>query len=159
MMKLINRDGLPIVNAFIRLFGDAISSLVPSCCGDIEFRLLRESENEYHDLMGRVANIIYYSPEEVGRIGLTDSEILAALAHEVGHIAYNTRGWQQFCEERADTFAAELGLGRQMVSAIERILDSRKYPALSSQLIGRIHFLQNVLGEESHGDCRMNLRG
>ncbi len=102
-------------------------------------------ENEYHDIMGRVSNVIYYSEEEVGRIGLSDTEVLAALAHEIGHIVYNTRGWQRDQEERADSFAAELGLGTQMIAAIEKIISSRRYHNLTSLLVRRIHFLQNMV--------------
>lgn len=144
-MRFINKDDIEIVDAFVHMFGDEIERLAPHYNGDIEFRLLRKSENEYHDLMGRVGNVIYYSEEEVGAIGLTDTEVLAALAHEVGHIVYNTRGWQQDKEERADMLATELGLGTQMIAALEKIIDSRRYHMLTSMLVGRIHFIQNML--------------
>lgn len=144
-MHLRNRDNIEIVDAFIRLFGGLLEEIASHYTGVIEFRLLKDEDNEYHDIMGRVGNTIYFSPSEVDGIGLTDVEILASLAHEVGHIVYNTCSWEPDCEQRADMLAAELGLGAQMISALEKILDSRRFHRLTSMLIGRIHFLQNMM--------------
>lgn len=144
-MRLINKDNIDIVDFFIRIFKDRLEELAPHYTGDITFALLPDEENDYRDMMGRVGSIIYYSPQEVRKIGLSDTEMLAALAHEVGHIVYNTRGWQPDQEQRADSFAADLGLGTQMISAIEKIIESRRFNKLTSLLIGRIHFLQNMM--------------
>lgn len=145
IMQLRNRDNIEIVDSFIRLFGGLLDEIAPHYQGAIEFRILKDSENEYHDIMGRIGNTIYLSPLEIERIALTDVEILAALAHEVGHVVYNTKGWEPDCEQRADTLAAELGLGTQMISAIEKIIDSRRFHKLTSMLVDRIHFLQNMM--------------
>lgn len=145
LMRLINRDNIEIVDVFIRLYGELLEELAPHYKGDIIFRDLSDADNEYNDIMGRVGNVIYHSEKEVGHIGLSDTEVLAALAHEIGHIVYNTRGWQRDQEERADSFAAELGLGNQMISAIEKIISSHRYHNLTSLLVGRIHFLQNMI--------------
>lgn len=147
-MQLKNTDNLPIVDSFIRLFGEAANGAAPHFDKEIEFRKLSKEENDYSDIMGRVGRTVYISMEEAGKIGLTDSELLASIAHEVGHIVYNTRSWQIDCEERADAYAAELGLGRQMISTIEKIADSRRYPRLTSHLVRRIHFLQNACRPE-----------
>lgn len=144
-MQLRNRDDIEIVDSFIRLFGDVLNETASHYEGPIEFRLLKDSDNEYNDIMVRMGNTVYYSPTETARLGLTDAEILASLAHEVGHIVYNTRGWDSDCEERADMLAAQLGLGKQMISSIEKILDSRRYSKLTSLLVGRIHYLQNMM--------------
>lgn len=144
-MRLINRTDIPVIESFIRLFGDEVKRLAPHYEGDIVFKEVDESDNRYGDNMGRLGNCVYVSDREVGRLGLSDSEILASLAHEVGHIVYSTAGWLPDCEQRADSFAAELGLGNQMISAIEKILDSRRYSRLTSLLVERIHFLQNTI--------------
>lgn len=144
-MRLINKDDIEIVDAFIRIFGDKVSELAPHYQRDIEFKRLRKSDNHYGDVMGRLGNVVYISPEEVGRLGLSDTEMLATIAHEIGHIVYSTCNWQPDCEERADSFAADLGLGTQMISAIEKILDSKRYEKLTRMLIGRIHYLQNMM--------------
>lgn len=143
-MRLINKDNIEIVDSFIRMYGDTVKQSAPHFDRDIEFRLLKEKDNDYRDIMGRLGRVVYYSPEEVGNIGLSTPEILASLAHEVGHIVYGTCGWQPDCEQRADSFAAELGLGAQMISAIGKLLDSRRYPRLTRSLVDRIHFLQNM---------------
>ena len=144
-MRLINRDNIEIVDSFIRLYGKAIENAASHYTEPIVFRNLSREENDYGDIMGRIGSTIYISGEEVGRIGLSDPEIFAALAHEVGHIVYHTHGWQPDCEQRADMLAAELGLGSQMISAIEKILESRRFTKLTSLLVGRIHFLQNMM--------------
>lgn len=144
-MRLINRDNIEIVESFIRLYGEAIEQMASHYTEPIEFKVLTREENDYGDIMGRIGTTIYISEEEVGKIGLSDPEIFAALAHEVGHIVYHTRSWQPDCEQRADMLAADLGLGSQMISAIEKILESRRFTKLTSLLVGRIHFLQNMM--------------
>ncbi|MBD5357968.1 MAG: hypothetical protein HDR88_13330 [Bacteroides sp.] len=144
-MKLINSDNIPIVASFIRLYGDVVSEVASHYDKPIIFRRLSSKENEYGDIMGRIGTTVYISEEEVGSIGLTYPEIFASLAHEIGHIVYHTHGWQLDCEHRADMLAAQLGLDSQMISAIEKILDSRRFPNLTSLLVGRIHFLQNMM--------------
>lgn len=143
-MKFINKGNIEIVDVFIHMYGKLISDVAPHYAGDIEFKILTAEENGFGDIMGRVGNTVFYSPDEVSRIGLTPTETLAVLAHEIGHIVYSTSGWQPDCEQRADTFAAELGLGNQMIGAIEKIIDSRRFRSLSSALVGRIHYLQNL---------------
>lgn len=145
LMQLINRDNIAIVDSFIRLYGEVVTELAPHFTHPIEFRLLDDSENEYRDIMARIGHSIDISPKEAGAIGLTEGEMLAAIAHEIGHIVYGTRSWMPDCEQRADAWSAQLGLGDQMISAIGKILDSRRYRRLTSLLVERIHFLQNLL--------------
>lgn len=144
-MQLINRENLEIADCFIHLYGEVLNKIAGHYEGRIEFKRLGREDNEYHDIMVRLGNSIYISEEEVGMIGLSDTELLASIAHEIGHIVYNTHGWQPDCELRADTLAAELGLGSQMISAIEKIIDSRRYNKLTSLLVERIHYLQNMM--------------
>lgn len=144
-MQLINKDKLPIVDSFIRMYGDLIKRIAGHYHRDIVFQRLRADENEYRDIMGRLGNVIYISEEEVGKMGLTEPEILASLAHEVGHVVYGTHNWHFDCEQRADSLAGDLGLGSQMISAIVKIIASRRYRNLTSMLVNRIYFLQNML--------------
>lgn len=143
-MKLINEDKLAIVATFIRLYGDALEKIADHYGKAIVFKRLGKTDNQYGDLMARIGNTIYISEEEVGKLGLSDPEILASLAHEVGHVVYSTRGWDPDCEQRADSVASDFGLGTQMISAIEKFIESRRYPGLTSMLVARIHFLQNI---------------
>lgn len=144
-MQLINRQNIEIVDVFIRLFGEPVSRLASHSTAPIEFKILKDEENRYHDIMARVGRTIYLSPTEIGAIGLSDTEVLAAIAHEIGHIVYQTHAWQPDCEQRADMWAAQLGLGDQMIATIEKFIESRRYRDLTSLLVERIHFLQNML--------------
>ena len=144
-MQFINRQDIEIVDIFVRMYGTLIEELAPHSVEPIEFRLLKDEENDYRDIMCRMGRTIYISPTEAGKIGLSDTEMLAAIAHETGHIVYQTNPWQPDSEQRADMWAAQLGLGSKMISAIEKILDSRRYKKLTSLLVERIHFLQNMM--------------
>lgn len=144
-MQFINKQNIEIVDIFIRMFGDSVSKIASHFTEPIEFKLLDKEENTYDDIVVRMGRTIYISPEETGKIGLTDTEMLAVIAHEIGHIVYYTHSWQPDCEQRADQLAAMLGLGTQMIGAIEKILDSRRYKKLTSLLVERIHFLQNMM--------------
>ena len=144
-MRFYNEENIEIVSSFIRLYGDVLEKIASHYDGDVIFKSLPESENQYHDIMGRLGNTVYISEKEVGRLGLTPPEIFAVLAHEIGHMVYHTRGWDWDCEQRADSLAADLGLGNQMISALEKIIESRRYQKLTSLLVSRIHFLQNVM--------------
>lgn len=143
-LQLSNIDSIPIADTFIRMFGDALSRMFPDFSRRLEFRLLRPESNDYRDIMVRLGDRIFISPEECGRLGLSDPEMLAVMAHELGHILYRTSPFDIDSESRADTLAAELGLGHQMIAAIERIISSRRFRHLTSQLVSRIQFLQHI---------------
>lgn len=144
-MYFINRENIEIVDVFIRLFGEPAAEQASHYTGPIIFKTLPTSGNKYKDIMVSVGNTIYISVEESGKIGLSDTEMLAAIAHEIGHVVYGAHSWLPDCEQRADMMAAKLGLGNQMIAAIEKIIDSRRYRQVTSLLVGRIHFLQNMM--------------
>lgn len=143
-MKLLNKYELPIVDAFIRLYGEAIAERFGSESYDVEFLPLADEENEYGDLLVRLGKRIYISERQTGRLGLSEPELFAAIAHELGHIFYRTHPWAYDAENRADSMAAELGLGRQMISVIEKIIASRRYRNITRLLVQRIQFLQHL---------------
>lgn len=144
-MHFINRQNIEIVDVFVRLFGEPVADEASHYSHPIIFKLLRSEDNRYNDIMVSVGNTIYISIEESGKVGLSDTEMLAAIAHEIGHVVYGAHSWLPDCEQRADLLAAKIGLGNQMISAIEKFLDSRRYPDITSQLVGRLHFLQNMM--------------
>lgn len=143
-MKLSNPHNLNIVDSFIRLYGNALGELGFSDDMEIEFLPLSDDENEYADIIVRLGRRIYLSEREIGRLGLSAPELFAAIAHEIGHIVYHTSPWDADAESRADTLAAQLGLGEQMIAVIEKIIASRRYRNLTSLLVQRIHFLQHL---------------
>ncbi len=145
LMQFINRQNIEIVDIFVRMFGVPVASIASHYTTPIEFKRLPKEDNRYNDIMVSIGNTIYISIEESGQIGLSDTEMLAAIAHEIGHVVYGAHSWLPDCEQRADMLPAKLGLGSQMIAAIEKILDSRRYQQLTSSLVGRIHFLQNMM--------------
>ena len=141
-MKLINVDNIAIVDKFIGMYGD--SPVMKRNAAKVIFRKLRAEDNDYKDIMARLGNEVYISEEEVAKFGFTEAEIYAAIAHELGHVVYATRGWDPDCEQRADSFSAELGLGESMINIIEKLIYCRRYPRQVSQFVARIHYLQNI---------------
>lgn len=157
MTKFENRFKLPVVDAFLRMYEDVLTEKFndrPITGADngshlpevIKFLPLPDDENDYDDVVVKIANRIYISERQVGRMGFTYPELFAVLAHELGHILYHTHPWAYDSEERADSLAAELGLGSQMISVIEKIIASRRFRNLTSALVHRIHFLQHLAG-------------
>lgn len=143
-MKLYNPFDLPVVASFIRLFGDTITEKFEDNNTVITFLPLSDDENEYDDIIVRLGDKIYLSEKEIGRLGLSDPEIFAALAHELGHILYHTHPWGFDAESRADTLAAELGLRDQMISVIDKIITSKRFRNVTSSLVQRIQFLKHL---------------
>lgn len=147
-MTFKNNDNIEIVNSFLRLYGEAIQGLTEDNRECIEFFLLRDADNDYGDPIVSICNEIQLSLSELGKLGLTEPEIFAAIAHEIGHIAYGTLPFGVDAESRADSFAAELGLANQMISVIEKLIASRRYRRVTGALVQRIYFLQHLAGAQ-----------
>lgn len=152
-MKLDNPGTLPIVDSFIRLYGKEIEKKSKHKNYSVRFLSLPDCENRYRDIIVRYRDAIYISSSEIGKLGLTEPEIFAALAHELGHIAYGMLPFGNDAETRADAFAAELGLGTQMISVLEKILQSHRFNNITSQLVRRIQFLQHLVKPEIYHKC------
>ena len=143
-MKIHNRYKLPIVDSFLRMYGDLLQERFGNVDFDIEILPLRDEENSFGDVLVRLGKKIYISESQTGFLGLSEPELYAAIAHELGHILYNTTPWAPDSENRADTLAAELGLGTQMISVIEKIIGSRRYRHITRLLVQRIQFLKHL---------------
>lgn len=82
---------------------------------------------------------IIYNETLIRQLGLTESEQFAAIAHEIGHILHffleNKQYYsgQQGEEIYADMIACQIGLGEEMLSAIEKLEQSGIYLNLASQ--------------------------
>lgn len=143
-MKVTNPYNIPIAASFLRLYGDAIAERFPLEQTEIEILPLPDDENHYDDLLVRLGRRIYISECQTGALGFTPPELYAAIAHEFGHILYHTHPWAPDAENRADTLAAELGLGDQMISVIEKIIQSRRFRHITAQLVQRIQYLTHL---------------
>lgn len=145
MPRFANIDNTGIVDGFLRMYGEYLEERYSDRDMEISFiDVDKGDDNQYHDIMARINNTIFISMNECGKIGLTDVEIFAAIAHEIGHIIFRADAFQADSENRADQLAAELGLGNQMISVIEKIIMSRRYPRLTTQLVQRIQFLSHI---------------
>lgn len=147
-MRIYNPERIATADAFLRCFGETLDSLFADRDVDISIHSLPDEENEYHDIVVRLGNCIFLSEKEIGKLGLSDPEIFAAIAHELGHILYHTHPWAYDSEQRADTLAAQLGLRDQMISVIEKIIASRRFRHITAALVQRIQFLQHLGDEE-----------
>lgn len=152
-MKFENPCNLPVVESFLRLYGDVIAEKCDWKNKTIRFLSLPDHENEFRDVIVRYRDAIYISQSEIGKLGLTRPEIFAALAHELGHIVYGMQPFGIDAETRADGFAAEIGLGSQMIAVIEKIIQSHRYHNITSQLVQRIQFLQHLVKPEVYHEC------
>jgi len=66
------------------------------------------------------------------RLCLTDAEMLAAVAHEVGHIIlffHEKKAWSHGDGEemQCDDYACKMGLKEEMVSLLNKMIDSGEY--------------------------------
>lgn len=169
MLRFENKYELPEVKSFLRLYGDVLESKFHDMSATdqkelrlpdiIEFLPLDDDENQYDDVVVKLENKIYISKRMIGELGFTYPELYAILAHELGHILYRTTPWGFDSEERADSFAAELGLGTQMISIIEKIIYSRRFGNMTSALVRRIQFLQLISDSFSDKEVRHRGRG
>lgn len=79
------------------------------------------------DFMAINSRMVFYNATKCDEFGLALEERYACLAHELGHYYDPTLRelqQQQLREENADNFAVELGLGRYLASALEKIQEA-----------------------------------
>ena len=82
------------------------------------------------------------------RLGLTTSEIMAAVAHEIGHIILFFRIDKNINEGQAeevygDMYACRMGLARPLYTLLQKLIDSGLYPDIQNQVLkNRIHFIK-----------------
>ena len=143
-MNIINHTDIPEVESFLRLYGPLIEQRFGHEEFDVEIFPLPDEENAYGDILVRLGKKVYISATQTGKLGLSIPELYAAIAHELGHIFYRTHPWAADAENRADTLAAEVGLGDQMIRVIEKIILSRRYSHITSNLVQRIQFLRHL---------------
>lgn len=150
-LKLRNPENIGVAGMFIQMFGPLLGKIF-SDRGDltIDIRILPDDANEYKDIVARLGRNIYISPSQCGAIGLTNAEIMASIAHEIGHIMYGSMPFGFDAEFRADSLAFELGLGVQMMGAIDKIIASHRYRHITGQLVQRLQ----MLGSMEHEQCR-----
>lgn len=143
-MRIENPDNIPAVESFLRLFLPILEERFGSLPYVVVILPLSDDENDFHDIAVRLGKDIYISESQTGHLGLSFPEMYAAIAHELGHIFYHTDPWDGDAENRADAFAAELGLANQMISVLEKIIMSRQFSGITSMHVRRIQYLKHL---------------
>ena len=87
----------------------------------------------YYDYMlnPKYAEIII-NEDSCIRFELTEPEMFAAIGHELGHIKYKkqnrTNFQDQITEIDSDDFVCHIGLGRPLISLLNKLINSGDYP-------------------------------
>lgn len=143
-MRILNPDNISIVESFLRLYSPELERRFGTLNYEVVISSLSDEDNDFHDIAARLGKKIFISRSQTDSLGLTFPEIYALIAHELGHIFYHTDPWDVDGENRADSLAAELGLADQMISVIEKIIQSRRFRNVTSLLVQRIQFLKHL---------------
>ena len=118
---LQQKENLPII--------ENVEEQVMSCY------ILKNDESITSTIAGIVIN-----PSFIERLSLSEQEIMACLAHEIGHIAFffieNKESYSSFCQEAyADEYAQTIGLGGHLCSALNKLIKSELYCENLTKLI------------------------
>lgn len=151
MISFTNQEKIAIVYEFIQYYGNIlVTSFQTNKQIRIHFRTLQK--NDFEDPMITWSNIIEYSPDVCEKLQLTNNEILAMFAHEIGHILDtknpNVQDDEIARENReiaADSMAQVLGLGDALASGLYKLLKSGQYPNEIDLLRKRICILKQKL--------------
>ena len=89
--------------------------------------ILKKEESITSTIAGIVIN-----PSFIERLSLSEQEIMACLAHEIGHIAYffieNKKCYNSFYQETyADEYALTIGLEEHLCSVLNKLIQSELY--------------------------------
>ena len=101
---------------------------------------------ECEDISRTKAGIVI-NQSAISSLNLTNAELMAVFAHEIGHIAFffhsNKNNMDSVCEEiYADSYATSIGLGNSLCNVLENL--KPYYPDGTSILNLRIKFLKDI---------------
>lgn len=144
-MKFINEKGIKVVSNFIDRYSAEFNASTNENT-TIVFRSLPVN-NQHNEPLRCYANIIEYSEEISNRLGMSEIEIYAMIAHEIGHIMdkINNRTDTIPREICGDSMACMIGLRKPMISALKKMIASNLYPNESEMMNGRIDVLEREI--------------
>ena len=167
-MKLTNRTNIKIIDTFNSKYHDRILELCEQMQNfDIEYwrkeDYIKEksSKSEYLEKFGysplgytidkivdnTIKVYIIINIESCKELKLTEQEMLGSIAHEIGHLM-NGAGYDH-CQENeihADHRACSLGLGKELLSTLEKLSKYNKFPEeIRNQLSNRIVWLRSFI--------------
>ena len=97
------------------------------------------SSDKQEDAISSTKAGIIFNKAAIDRLGLTEEEQFAAIAHEIGHIIYRFSSLKdkypghQGQEVFADTVACEIGLTTQIRSLVSKMMSSGLYAEAESR--------------------------
>ncbi|MBR0492977.1 MAG: hypothetical protein IJJ83_04375 [Muribaculaceae bacterium] len=150
-MTLNNKTGSKIVEEFIEVFQDALDKYdfqIPFIHPDSFFVGDIHKDAPCFNFPG---NIVIRS-DVIESIGFTKEQLWAMFAHEVGHIVFKTIEMEPGIEKeyKADDMAIELGLGWQMVSALETLSEQDNQQDMKCDMCKRIDRIKSILSPEEN---------
>lgn len=141
-----NNSQLSIFDSFIELYGDDKMCKAIDCrCitfNQCPFCGVNKNDSPFETASGNIACSIEICKD----LNLSDCEMYAMIAHEVGHIYYQT--WNMcipiLCKEiLADSAAIHFGLEKELASALNKLVNSGNYEDVKKDLCTRIDVLLN----------------
>lgn len=138
-MKYTNKQNIAVISNFIRYYGNLLNEVM-DVNNNITFLPL--VDNPYNDPLIRHLDFIEYSEEICKRLDLSEMEVHAMIAHEIGHILDETNSERIPREIIADSMAQVLGLGKALVSGLNKLIESGLYPDENDIMKERIKILE-----------------
>lgn len=144
IIMIKNISSLEIFDSFIDLFGEnEFCKAVNAVCVSFEQKPFC-GNNIYNSPFERCFTYLACSDDVCQYLNFTKEEMYAMIAHEIGHIYYKTTEMDSpilIKEKMADSMAIQLGLKRELSSALQKMIDSGDYEDVAEDMRQRIHFL------------------
>lgn len=144
---IINKTNLEVFDTFVQKYGQKALVLYPEF-DDIQIyavsifntRYAEEVDFYEHDSFGFYFNYIaepkyaeiIVNVETCRKMNFTEQEMMAAIAHELGHIKYTNINevdeQDKFSEIYSDEFTCDIGLGKPLSSLLNKFINSGDFP-------------------------------
>lgn len=163
---LVNRSKIKVFETYNEEYGSTVLSLCPllekfqinivNPCDSLYFK--DEPYNDIDafafyvnkdgaDFTSTYAEIVV-NPKVCSRLGLSEQELKAGIAHEIGHIIMFFREDKekyvgQGLEVSCDIYACQMGLAKPLSSLLSKMIDSGLYTEIQSHVMqNRIRFIR-----------------
>ncbi len=145
MILFKNPQNIEVVNSFVDLFENAVNE--NSVGKTITIVVMNELHPRFswiaydNDPFAKNGNNIAINEQICQQLNLTQEEQYAMIAHEIGHILDNTPREidnQLYREYNADQFAVKLNLTNELITGLEKLMESGNNPEENKGLEERI---------------------
>lgn len=138
-MQYANKQNIAVISSFIGYYGHLLNEVMDA---NNNITFLPLVDNPHNDPVMRYSNVIKYSEEICKRFNLSEIEVYAMIAHEIGHILDETNSETIPREICADSMAQVLGLGKALTSGLSKLIESGLYPDENDVMKERIKILE-----------------